>query len=372
MFKTVSLLSPSPASRCDVRFKGNFVFECTLNFPEGSARPAIVKLFIGGPRNKWRYQESLEREYYIYKCVVSNFDQLPFFACPYFCTDRGEIPRQFHTSMEAYVQNIQYPDCVYNSDQKKWEDKISTDDVQPQQKCFMMCTENCKGPTLDEYLFPRDQSNFLVRWAQTFLQLDAAIQRMVTNSLVHNDLHFGNIKVVTQAEFYFNCQSKEVVQNFSESECVKLKDTVKIFDWDLSYIRALPNITNPAAYQVHKHPSLFGVYDKLALIRFITVTLKRAFDDGFGPRKKAAENFFGTFKGFETTFEEVFGAKNYDLYVYNDVRQVKCVQMTDIEWLHRVHGNNISEFTEKVDNFMNYLREGAIQICKANEPQAST
>ena len=341
----------------NVLFKGNFVFECTLNFKGGPNRPAIVKLFIRDPKDKWRYQDSLKREYHIYKCVVSNFDKLPFFACPYFCTERDEIPVQFHTLMKKFVGGLQVPFVYEITIDNILEKTLLATDVVQVQKCFVMCTENCKGPTLHDYLYGCDKEEFPVRWAQTFVQLYAAVQCMVKNALVHNDLHFYNIKVVTEPEFYFNCETNQVVQDFEENHCLKLTDTVKIFDWDSSYVEGLDDIDISEKYRVQSNKkSMISVYDKLALIRFITVAAKET------------NKFLGLFDHFPTfdeKFKEIFSERSETLCRYGGFEQ-----MTDLTQ-DECNPASYKSFEREVNEFMDYLREGAIKICKANKPQAS-
>lgn len=179
------------------------VYSCTLKFFD-KKEPAILKIF-----EKDKTSKKLQNEWEIYKCVVSNFEHMPFLAYPFFCVEfTGEEYKKFIKNFPSQ-KNEKNDDVFEDEDEDDFSEDEDEDDVEvvinkiPDPNVMVMCTEYCGPVTLIEAL--KNKEDRLIEY-KFFTQVTEALLAMRRMKLAHLDLHLNNIL-------------------FKEGE-------IKIFDWD--------------------------------------------------------------------------------------------------------------------------------------------
>ena len=191
-----------------LHFRGqssSFLCRCTLHLDGFGLKKAVLKIFSGS-------KEELAREWSVYKCTVSSFEDAPYFAYPFFCFEYSLT--EYNTLKENIEQHVPLKPA-----QEKYEGEYEYEEVDDgdisnflpshnddNERVMIVCTEDCGSLFLGEGLEEEDQVKHAEVACSYFVQVTEALTVMQTNGLAHLDLHHYNIL-------------------FTDGK-------IKIFDWD--------------------------------------------------------------------------------------------------------------------------------------------
>jgi hypothetical protein len=222
-------------------------------------------------------KQALIYEKNVYSCVISNFEDVPFFVFP-IATFEKTCTADDITASTAKRDNLTIDDVLISQ-----VFRANAGCLEPG-KFHITVSENCGGLSFSEYIgapfaymsymsdhignaSEGDMEKYyygLTDWAMTkglprshydikpeqinqlylihmrkyfvaIIQLLAALQSMQKHGLCHNDLHFRNIMIKPDETFYFDTRKKQVVTEEDarvDAHVIEMNDMVKIFDWD--------------------------------------------------------------------------------------------------------------------------------------------
>jgi hypothetical protein len=266
----------------------------------------MLKIFIDNERNR-----SAKYELEIYSCLISSFHS-HFFAYPLLVLNKeaNYLKPIWQNDEVAAVTALKK--CFGNDMAKHgWETKMG---IIVMEDCgstslhdFLVADAKMKNgdrgnlemfhslskKSLERYMLHKNPDNAVCNKredlkaqikgyedrlncrAHVILQMISALRFMAEKNIVHNDLHFQNVKVM-RGKFLFNLDtglvSKEVGDN-----TIEMNHMVKIFDWDHAYSREMPeddDITerkqnDKSHYQMYEHTDGNKIYDQLAFLKGI-------------------------------------------------------------------------------------------------------
>ena len=262
----------------------------------------------------------------VYSCVISNFDQVPFFVYPLAIVKKkykvGDYERQTRKgSIDGDIMD-------------RWGTDTGTFRI--------TVSENC-GP-LTFYAFLKASYEREI-W-KAVIQILTALRLMQENNIVHNDLHFKNILVKKLSAYSFDVVKRRVVMaeevaqyNSQEQEnLVKMRYMAKIFDWDRAHSDKVSTRLgpNPMADDIEVHLTTFNQsYDMVSFIK----QMRRYYDlPQIDALDRLQQHYPWVLKPWHYK-----GSKYWHLTCYEDGR---C----SAEWPLQVHGM-VKEAAESLYNY---------------------
>lgn len=156
----------------------------------------------------------LKYELEIYKCIVTNFQEVPFFTYPIFC--------HCFTSEE-------YSNYGWNDIHQSMNSSMC-----------VICTEDCGSKQLANFCVNASKKE----WCEICYQMTFVLEFLKKEKLIHFDMHFGNILVQSEEEFTY--------------KDLHFKNKVKVFDWDRSMV-----------FKEYSMSDIHQMYDSLGFLRQI-------------------------------------------------------------------------------------------------------
>jgi hypothetical protein len=248
---------------------------------------------IGEYDEDYSENQALIYEQRMYSCVIANFESVPFFVYPLAIIEKN---------YESGDRLKQAPYSIDKAIMDHWDTETGTFHV-------TVC-EDCGGLTLHNYLDSTDTTD-RDTWA-VVVQTLSALKKMQDFQVVHNDLHFGNILVKTDMEYWFDVKERKVISNEEQEDYytrtvvnnpftsykdydyyqtrgllfgtpqdkVKMTNMIKIFDWDRScsgrVTRDLGD--NPMTEDIDVHLTTYNEsYDTVSFLKQLVLYVDRSF-----------------------------------------------------------------------------------------------
>ena len=202
-----------------------------------------------GP-SKLRDKQALLYEQAVYSCIISNFVDVPFFV---------------------------YPLGVIHQEYKRGD--VNRGTIDDEMKQYLKIDEGTVRITVSEDCGDVDYRKYMTSEAynardiwQTVIQMLTALQVMQRNQLTHGDLHFGNILVKEDVNFLFNLNTQKVVSDankgaFLESDLIRMRVMVKIFDWDHGHSNRISQAMRLSNPKTNPDSIINRTYDMVSYIK---------------------------------------------------------------------------------------------------------